>query len=399
MAELPGAQTELNEADPASPAWSAAWVDLLDGLAGARVLLVSESPGQAAAALAAAGASVTVAEDPFEPRAGEDWDLVALERVQPDLLLPAADRVSPGGRVALLVDNELSPLRLLDWLLRRPSAYPGVAGPRALRNLVRRAGLRPLQTFGLMRSSAAPVTAFDLAAPAATAAVLAAAAVRLTGPRLGALRLLLKVEPVRATAVPAWLVVAAPPDGRREPSRDEPITGRLGYDDSREPKIVRGEPPVALDKHYELLEHAEAEATALEVLTECGFPEAPRVLNRPAPLLVRQSWVAGEPLHPDEMSPDELDAWLRRATSALRRLHDLTRRSDGLVLVHGDFWLGNLLADGNRLTAVVDWTESHWGDGRSDAESLVESLVDAGVLSPERAVEAHALVAAELEGG
>jgi hypothetical protein len=398
VAERSGTATRLTDAAEASPFWSAAWVDLLDNLAGARVLLVSASPDRARAALAGAGASVAVAEDPSEIRELAGWDVVALERVHSRLLGPAADRVAADGRVAFLVDNQLSPLRLLDWLAGRSTAGPGVAGPRALRTLLARAGLQPLQTFGLLRSSLAPVTAFDLAAPATTAAVLAAAAVRLRGLRLEALRLLLRLRSARAAAVPAWLVVAARPDARRSANRAQAITGRLGYDDSREPKVVRGEPPVALDKQYELLEHADAEAMALEVLAERGFPHAPRLLERPSPLLVRQSWVAGEPLHPDELAPAKLDGWLQKAGAILRTLHETTRRADGLVLVHGDFWLGNVLADGDRVVAVVDWTEAHWGGRRADADSLVESLVAAGLITPDRADAVRAFVAAEVDG-
>ncbi len=36
------------------------------------------------------------------------------------------------------------------------------------------------------------------------------------------------------------------------------------------------------------------------------------------------------------------------------------------VLVHGDFRIGNLMADGNGLAAVLDWELVHWGDAHED---------------------------------
>ena len=36
------------------------------------------------------------------------------------------------------------------------------------------------------------------------------------------------------------------------------------------------------------------------------------------------------------------------------------------VLVHGDFRMGNLMADANGLAAVLDWELAHWGDAHED---------------------------------
>jgi aminoglycoside phosphotransferase (APT) family kinase protein len=36
------------------------------------------------------------------------------------------------------------------------------------------------------------------------------------------------------------------------------------------------------------------------------------------------------------------------------------------AVVHGDFRLGNLMVDGSRLSAVLDWELAHWGDPRED---------------------------------
>ncbi|MEM9358064.1 MAG: phosphotransferase family protein [Pseudomonadota bacterium] len=37
-----------------------------------------------------------------------------------------------------------------------------------------------------------------------------------------------------------------------------------------------------------------------------------------------------------------------------------------LALIHGDFRTGNYLVDGGRLTAILDWEFSHWGDPDED---------------------------------
>jgi aminoglycoside phosphotransferase (APT) family kinase protein len=44
---------------------------------------------------------------------------------------------------------------------------------------------------------------------------------------------------------------------------------------------------------------------------------------------------------------------------------NLPERTDP-VLVHGDFRMGNLMADANGLAAVLDWEIAHWGDSHED---------------------------------
>lgn len=36
------------------------------------------------------------------------------------------------------------------------------------------------------------------------------------------------------------------------------------------------------------------------------------------------------------------------------------------MLVHGDFRTGNYMVDGGRLTAILDWEFTHWGDRHED---------------------------------
>jgi aminoglycoside phosphotransferase (APT) family kinase protein len=50
------------------------------------------------------------------------------------------------------------------------------------------------------------------------------------------------------------------------------------------------------------------------------------------------------------------------------------QRSAPMGLVHGDCHRGNVLSDGQRITAIIDWEEAGLGDGRLDV-----ALVDKGV--------------------
>jgi aminoglycoside phosphotransferase (APT) family kinase protein len=58
-----------------------------------------------------------------------------------------------------------------------------------------------------------------------------------------------------------------------------------------------------------------------------------------------------------------------------------------MVLVHGDYWLGNLLIEGKGVAAVVDWSGAHWGAPEEDLVHLVTSLVTARLV-PRRDVPA-----------
>ncbi len=71
----------------------------------------------------------------------------------------------------------------------------------------------------------------------------------------------------------------------------------------------------------------------------------------------------------------ELIRFVERAASALSVLQAHTRHPDGSVLVHGDYWLGNVLIDRDRLVGVIDWEEAHRGSDVVDRVFLVESLL------------------------
>lgn len=50
-------------------------------------------------------------------------------------------------------------------------------------------------------------------------------------------------------------------------------------------------------------------------------------------------------------------------------------QSNGAVLLHGDFWLGNLLWRADKLTAIIDWEDAMLGDPLADlGKSRLEAL-------------------------
>ncbi len=237
------------------------------------------------------------------------------------------------------------------------------------------------QSFALLRASAASVTAFDLDAPEASRAVLQGCchtSQRRSSPGLGALEHGIThtwTGPVVSALVPACLMLAtsASAPWTPEPRR---ITGRIGYDDSVESKMLQGEPPAEVEKRYASESEASAEAWALETLADSGLDIAPRLLAWPAPDRSCVSWLAGgRPLEVATLTDDELEVWLRRAGALLASVQRATGvDEDGRVLVHGDYWLGNLVHRGDRIVGVVDWTTARQDDPETDLTYLVDSL-------------------------
>jgi RIO-like serine/threonine protein kinase len=148
------------------------------------------------------------------------------------------------------------------------------------------------------------------------------------------------------------------------------ITGRIANRDSTETKLVRGEPPTSIDKLFSVDTMADAEFDALSELLSLGFDRLPELIGRPRRRLLQIGWTTGEPLHPHRLARSELLRWTARATRVLDEIQDLTRRDDGSVLAHGDFWLGNLMVEGDDVTAVPDWT-----DARRDVPSVDRSFL------------------------
>lgn len=245
---------------------------------------------------------------------------------------------------------------------------------------LRKRGFADIPTFGLLRSTTAPVCAFDLAAPEATRAILEALTVHIGGGRAHGLRLIrgMSGRPGISALLPGWLILAARESPPREPTR---ITGKIGNRDSDEVKVVRGEPPSVLDKRYSSHLQADAEAAALTALAVLDPPIAPRLLQRPSPCVVWMDWLPGAPLVLGRLRERELIHWVERAAQTLIRIQQATaRRESGEVLVHGDYWLGNLLTEGDRIVGVIDWTRSRWGSPRTDQDFLVDGL--GGISAP-----------------
>ena len=341
------------------------WTDLVDVAAGDRVVLVGH--GRAAAALRARGAEVGGPE-----AAAPAVDLVCVDGCR----LSAAERrrlrglLAEHGRWVQVSDNLLSPLRLADVVRRRPRGGDARLGLGGLVRGLRRDGLDVGQVFALLRSTQAPVTAFDTTSALGTAATLSATLTHVGGARGLLLRLLGRSHPgFAARLAPGWLVVAG---GRRRAADPPVIVGKVANRDSTEVKILRGDPPAEVERHH-LVDAPVTEAAALRSLEEVGFTEAPRLLGISG-ASARYSWLRGHSLVVDRLDDDDLVAWTARAAALLARLQELTGEADGSVLVHGDFWLGNLLVEGDRVTGLVDWGDARRGSPDVDRRFLVESL-------------------------
>ncbi len=294
--------------------------------------------------------------------------------------------MATGGRLVVIAENRLSPLRALNRARGHRASGRAVSSLPAMTRTLQRVGLPVRQRFGLLRSSTLPVTSFDLEAPAATAAVLTAAAVPIGDGRTVAMRALRRLGGHRCVAylLPGWLVVTSRAGDAWEPSPARP-TGRLGYAHSQEMKIVRGEPPRELEKSYGSEALADNEAMALEAVAGSGLGLVPRLLGRPAPDRIRQTWMDGRPVSPSQLLPHELQECVLWAVRALVAVHRATARPDGRVLVHGDFWLGNVLVDGLSVVGIIDWSQAHWGDRDEDLTKLLDDLVETGLVSSSEA--------------
>lgn len=387
--------------------WADSWTELLDGLAGRRVLLIDDRPGRSLLRLAdiadhvgsaesdgartafrralagAHGVAVTVgplAEHLAEPGR---WDVIVVGPmtvstwpdfgVGPAYLARLEAGLADRGRLVIVTDNLLSPLRAFDRLGRTGAGTGGTIRLGGLDAMLARVGLRRRQVFGLLRSSLAPVTGFDLEAPRSTAAVLDAAAARQGGgPRLALTRALSATAARGGAAylVPAWLVVASRTGDIwiDEPDR---TTGMIGLAHSTEPaKILRGEPPRVVDKWYSSQKGADAEVSALEQLCSAGIDLAPPVIKVLGRRRTRIGWVAGRPINADRLSEDLVLTLVKQAAGLLGVIHRSTRNA-GEVLVHGDYTLSNCLVDAGKITGVIDWSGAYRGDGHGDLELLV----------------------------
>ena len=367
----------------------AGWVDLLLLVPDARVLLVGTGTAEEVAALERRGATVTSAATYTDAAAHLEpgpWDAVifvgGLDRRRPVAAATvgaAAAELAPGGTLAVVASNQWSTARLVAG--RHGHAAPSGLALRPTRRLVTAAGLDRLQVFALFRSRESIAAAFDIAAPRAAASVLGDVSGSARGFRRLAIRTMRTAgaySPALWPRLSSWLLLASagPPD--RPSLADGALrpTGRVSLSGSRESRVLLGEPPVASEKRYDSVAAAEREHEALLTLAAAGCSLTPRVLTRPAPDILRLSWIDGVTLAIADLTVDELECWIMKAGRVLASIHACTRRpGSDTVLLHGDFWLGNLIVQGDRIVGVIDWTESRWGPAENDVRHLVAIAV------------------------
>lgn len=372
---------------------SGSWVELLGAVSGRRVLLRDRTGSRAAALLAAAGAEVLdgSADGPVDDAvlAGGPVtvaDLSVLRR-----------RLGPGGRLLLVAGNPTSPLALLDRVTGAPRS-PGSA-LRVLQAAARDAGFPGQHAFGVLRSVASPSTLFPLARPGAARVVLRSSNGQNGAVRRRLVHLLLAASGrgLAGGLVPAFAVLCG------EAHLDAPVLGRIGPVGATEAKLLLDHPVTAVVKQYSNEDSCAAEAAALERVARARPDLVPRLLAREGATRLRLSWMPGRSLDLTALDAAGARFWAGEAARTLGRLHhDLAAVEGpdaGPDLVHGDFWLGNLIVDGRRVTGVVDWADSRPGTVADDLRFLVDTT--AGHLRvPAAGVPAlHRLVAAAYADG
>lgn len=282
--------------------------------------------------------------------------------------LGLVDRLADTVTVVCLAPNRL---RQLPWK-RRAFGQRHAALLHRVVSATHVDGVRRGEVFGILPSITEPRVALSLRSPASRRLVLAALALHVRGPRLGLLRVLATAGRVVWFLYPAWLVVA---HGRGRATTPR-ITGQFGYAQNDDVTRFLGEPPVLIERAGRSAHRAEEES-ALQELAGTSFAAlVPRIEHHPdrGRGLVT-SRLAGLPLSPRDLSDAELLRWTERAAATLAHLQRATAHDDGSVLVHGDFWLGNLAADGSDVVGVFDWELAHRGSPLDDREFLVDGLV------------------------
>ncbi len=252
---------------------------------------------------------------------------------------------------------------------------PNRATPALLPRLVAATGVdgnRRGEVFGLLRSVGEPRVALSLRSAAARQLVLRALALHVDGPRFVFVRLLATLGRVGWFAYPGWLVVAHGV-GRASGPR---VTGQFGYADNLDVTRFIGEPPEIIERAGPAQNQAH-EAAALGELASTAFaPLVPRVVTprhrRPGLSTTR---LRGETLTPNRLSDTELIRWTEEAAATLALLQAATTHEDGTVLVHGDYWLGNLTVEHDGVVGVFDWELAHRGSPEEDRDFLTDGLV------------------------
>ena len=113
---------------------------------------------------------------------------------------------------------------------------------------------------------------------------------------------------------------------------------------------------------------------------------APRIHPQDPPAYCRQLAETLKAIHTVESRPSFLPRLLDILPADIDRRADQTIRDpmraalpalclNAPVLLHGDFWLGNLLWEGDQLTGILDWEDAMLGDPLADlGKSRLEML-------------------------
>jgi hypothetical protein len=281
--------------------------------------------------------------------------------------LGLAERLPETVTIVCLATNRL---RMGSWRRANdrvpPALLPRVAGATGVD------GVRRGEVFGLLRSVAEPRLALSLRSPEARQLVLEALALHVRGVRLFLLRRLVALGGFGWFAYPGWLVIAHGAGRAGEPR----ISGQFGYEQNLEVVRFLGEPPELIERAGRV-DDPEREGDALRELEGTDFEDfVPRIVasaDPPRGLITTR--LRGAPLSPKDLSDEQLLQWTERAAAALSSLQKATGHEDGTVLVHGDFWLGNVTVADSEVVGVFDWELAHRGSRDEDRAFLVDGLV------------------------
>ncbi len=344
------------------------WIEMVDDLGPTAFLKLLVEPPDLRARLQRRG--VEVIDDPA----------AAATLIVDESSLVDIDSASRSATIVCLITNRWSPLH---WLDRGPRGK--LVRLSKVRGRLERSG-RTSRSFGVFRSTVRPLALIGLDTPIASHLTVSALGAHVGGWRRRILHAAIRFDRILGSSSFRWLVIApgwlviTPGEGRGfglDP------TGQVGYAQSTGCTRILGEPPRYIEREAAMATLL-AEAAALEELSASSMASlVPTVVRAPdrnvsrpggrAPSLVT-SLLPGHPLRPRQMTDHEIETWTRRAATLLDELQSATLGIDGSVLVHGDYWLGNMLVDDDRIVGIIDWETAHRGSPVQDREFLGRSL-------------------------
>ncbi|MGI9616560.1 MAG: aminoglycoside phosphotransferase family protein [Acidimicrobiales bacterium] len=334
---------------------SGAWADLIPISSTDKILYISAHPSARAVERLRERAEAVHLVSPADlDSAVHRSGVVVCEHLDIDSARQIVKACDETTTVALVADNRISPLR-----------STGSSGwtPLNLAEIRRTLGAETV-AFGLLRSSEIPTTALRTDLPHLGAVVLGPTAsgsgkVRRVGIEI--LSFLARHEAI-GPILPAWLAL-------RAPTREVP-SGRIGVAENDQGAVIFGNGPDAVEKVFRSEAEVAAVRTSLSLLHAAGLDPGGRILAQPSRLRLRLEWVPGTVLDANSIDAVSLALWTERAAHLLGRIHGSTRRIDGSVRCHGDYWLGAVVVDDGLVRGVIDWTDSRWGDPAVDLDTL-----------------------------